>query len=91
MDVTTDEPGQNAVNLSSTSDNRWTMLQRKGIRGGDVGEIIKTRNYSCFHNLLIPNQLGLKDRIGVWSAVTTKYRYLIIKKSMFHLNGFKDY
>ena len=67
-------------------DYDWTLLLRKGIRGGGVGEIIKIlKNHSCPHLLRTPNQLGLKDRIDLWSAVTTKSRYLIIKKSLFCL------
>jgi 2-polyprenyl-3-methyl-5-hydroxy-6-metoxy-1,4-benzoquinol methylase len=68
------------------ANNSWTTLLRKGIRGGSVGEIIKIlKNNSYSPNLLSPTQLGLKDRIDIWYAVSNKSRYLVIKKCLLAL------
>ena len=68
------------------SNNSWSTLLRKGIRGGSVREITKIlKNHSCSHNILEPKRLGLKDRIDIWYSVLNKSRYLKIKKSLFLL------
>lgn len=68
------------------ANNDWPALLRKGIRGGSVGEItkiLKTHSYPPI--LLTPSHLGLKDRIDMWYAVSSKSKPLIIKKSLFYL------
>ena len=66
------------------ANNNWPTLLRKGIRGGSIREIITIlKNHSYSPILLTPSQLGLKDRIDMWYAVSSKSRYLIIKKSLF--------
>lgn len=64
----------------------WSTLLRKGIRGGSVGEIFKIlKNHSSPPILLTPSQPGLKDRIDLWYAISSKSRYPIIRKFAFHL------
>ncbi len=68
------------------ANDSWPSLLRKGIRGGSAKEIITIlKNNACSPVLLTPNQLGLKDRIDMWGAVSTNSRYLLIKKIVFQL------
>ena len=68
------------------ANHSWPTFLRKGIRGGSVGEIFKIlKNHYCSPILLIPSQLGLKDRIDLWYAVSSKSRLMIIKKFLFRL------
>jgi SAM-dependent methyltransferase len=68
------------------ANNDWPTLLRQGIRGGSVGEICKLLKKD-FHKpvVLNPSQLGLKDRIDIWYAVSSKSRYLFIKKTFFYI------
>lgn len=68
------------------ANDSWPTLLRKGIRGGSVGEIITIlRDHSFSPILLTPNQLGLKDRIDMWDAKSSKSRYSALKKFLFQL------
>lgn len=70
-------------NLTNCS---WPTLLRKGIRGGSVREIITIlKNNTCPPILLTPSKLGLKDRIDMWYAVSSKSRHLVIKKFLLQL------
>jgi len=77
----------------------WDTLLKKGIRGGNPGEILRIlRNtHTQSHNpttaktitlenwpvLLKPTNLGIKDRVDLWYHETNTKRYSFIKKSLF--------
>lgn len=68
------------------SDRTWPMLLREGIRGGRIGEIMKTLGDSCRQpSLLAPKQHGLKDRIDMWYAIPSKPRNVKIKRAFFYI------
>lgn len=59
-----------ARNLENDS---WQKLLRKGIRGGSVSEVL--RNLSGHDGtplLLEPTRLGMKDRLDLWLALSSK-------------------
>jgi 2-polyprenyl-3-methyl-5-hydroxy-6-metoxy-1,4-benzoquinol methylase len=54
-------------------DDNWITLLRKGIRGGSVREILRIlRDLPGAPVLLTPCELGLKDRIDMWYAVSPR-------------------
>jgi len=67
-------------------DNNWQTLLRKGIRGGSTKEICRLLSKDSYEPVVInPSQLGLKDRIDIWYAASSKSRYLFVKKTFFYI------
>lgn len=63
--------------------NDWPTLLRQGIRGASIPEILGIlHSTSCPPILLEPKRLGIKDRIDLWYALSsrTTSRYMTAKK-----------
>ena len=61
----------------------WERMLRKGIRGGSVSEVIKNLSgYDGVPVLLEPSQFGLRDRLDLWLALSSKSigRSILAKK-----------
>lgn len=64
----------------------WRALLRQGIRGGSVREICKLLTKSYHKPIVLrPSQLGLKDRIDIWNAVSSKSRAPFVKNTFLYI------